>query len=174
MAMAPTTRTSHSHHPAYFAVMRVDEATLRRLNAPLPLLPLPPPSSLHQSLAGAAGAALRDALAAGRKVAVPIAAFALMGCCCLVGGGLLVFAAAAAGGPSPSTPPMLGTITNGGGLLAEADAKGLGFLLAMASLLAWGAWLHGYVAQKRQALRQYQHQQQQHGLGVRSPGPMGA
>lgn len=117
------------------------------------------------------GRTLREAWTAGQKVAAPIAAFALMGCCVLVGGGLLVSSYAS---PSTMLPPVDGTTATATtrALLTEADAQGLGFLLAMAALLAWGVWLHGHVAQKRLALRR---QQQQHmALQVRSPGPMGA
>lgn len=119
------------------------------------------------------GRALGEALAAGQKVAMPIAAFALLGCCVLVGGGLLVYASAGGASSTALLLPPPGA-SNGGLLRGEAEAKCLGFVLAMAALLAWAAWLHGHVAQKRQALRQIQiHQQQQQGM-VRSPGPMGA
>lgn len=179
-APTPTTRTtSHSHHPsyAYFSLQRLDEATLRRLNAPPPALPPPQPPTMAAPPVSW-GQGLREALAAGHKVAMPVLLFMAVGCCHLIGWGLLVYGtfAVAASSASPSTPPSspggilpIGSGAGGGGtrqLLREGHTTGLGFVLYMASVLACGVWLHGYIRRKREA----------HGGGglVRSPGPMGA
>ncbi len=163
------TSPPHSHPPCY-ALLRLDDATLRRLNAPLSL-PTPAPAPPAATAAAMPlGQALREALAAGQKVAMPIAIFALVGCCHLIGWGLLVYGTFAVAAASPASPTALLP-----GLLGEGDARGLGFLLYMSSVLACAFWLHGFIRQKRAALRQRQHQHQHEAAaGVRSPGPMGA
>lgn len=127
-----------------------------------------------------------ETLASARKVWMPLAVFAVVGCCHLLGYGMLVYSAFAigsrthaghtsnfdAGGimiTTTTTTPLPPHLAPAPGAVALADFQGLGFLVYMASILSSFFWLQHYIHSRR--VEQVEREERLRGTGT---GPLGA
>lgn len=127
-----------------------------------------------------------ETLASARKVWMPLAVFAVVGCCHLLGYGMLVYSAFAigsrtqaghtsnfdAGGiviTTTTTTPLPPHLAPAPGAVALADFQGLGFLVYMASILSSFFWFQAYIYSRRQ--EQVEREERLRGTGT---GPLGA
>lgn len=127
-----------------------------------------------------------DTLASARKVWMPLAVFAVIGCCHLLGYGMLVYSAFAIGSrthaghtskfdgggiviTTTTNTPLPPHLAPAPGAIALADFQGLGFLVYMASILSSFFWLQHYIYTRRQ--EQMEREERLRGTGT---GPLGA